>query len=120
METAEKLKLAEFVENLESIRGRHTELVTVLIPAGYNVNAVVKQLEGEKSTATNIKSRQTRNNVIEALEKIIQDKKDAVTKSSVEDYNIASWPFYKADQVGYERALTEMLDILKIKDKVRP
>ncbi len=65
----------EFIEKIDSIRGRHTELVTVLIPAGYNVNNVIKQLEAEKSTATNIKSRTTRNNVIEALDKIIRELK---------------------------------------------
>jgi peptide chain release factor subunit 1 len=77
---AKKFELEEFVEKVKSIRGRHTELVTVLIPADYNVNAVVKQLEGEKSTATNIKSRTTRNNVIEALEKIIRELKGGPQK----------------------------------------
>jgi len=71
----EKQEFTDIIEFLENIRGRHTELVTVLIPADYNVNAVVKQLEAEKSTATNIKSRVTRNNVIEALEKIIRELK---------------------------------------------
>ena len=70
----------EFVEKIESYRGRHTELVTVLIPADYNVNAVVSQLEAEKSTANNIKSRSTRNNVIEALEKIIRELKQGPQK----------------------------------------
>lgn len=63
-------ELEEVVELLDSIRGRHTELVTVLIPAGHNINTVVDQLEAEKSTAKNIKSTATRKNVIEALEKI--------------------------------------------------
>ncbi|MFA5020015.1 MAG: peptide chain release factor aRF-1 [Candidatus Pacearchaeota archaeon] len=63
----------DFVEKIESFRGRHTELVTVLIPADFNVNEITKQLEAEKSTANNIKSRTTRNNVIEALEKIIRE-----------------------------------------------
>jgi len=75
MTDAKTLELEEFVEKMESYRGRHTELVTVLIPAEYNVNSVVRQLEGEKSTASNIKSRTTRNNVIEALEKIIRELK---------------------------------------------
>jgi peptide chain release factor subunit 1 len=73
--SAEKIEFQEQVEKIKSFRGRHTELVTVLIPANYNVGAVVKQLEGEKSTASNIKSRTTRNNVIEALEKIIRELK---------------------------------------------
>jgi peptide subunit release factor 1 (eRF1) len=75
MDVTKKLELEEFVEKIGKYRGRHTELVTVLIPAEYNVNEVVKQLESEKSTASNIKSRATRNNVIEALEKIIRELK---------------------------------------------
>ena len=70
---AKDIEFKEIVEKISGFRGRHTELVSVLIPAEYNVNAVVKQLEGEKSTASNIKSRTTRNNVIEALEKIIRE-----------------------------------------------
>ncbi len=68
-------ELAEIVATLEGIRGRHTELVTVLIPAGHNLNVVVDQLETEKSTAKNIKSTATRKNVIEALEKISRNLK---------------------------------------------
>lgn len=65
-------ELESVLEVLEKIRGRHTELISVYIPAGYDVNSVQRQLEGEKSTAKNIKSTQTRKNVIEALEKIIR------------------------------------------------
>lgn len=62
-------ELAEVVEELANIRGRHTELVSVLVPAGANLNIVIDQLEGEKSTARNIKSKTTQKNVIEALER---------------------------------------------------
>ena len=67
-----KDELEEVVGELEKHRGKHTELITVLIPAGYDVNSVQRQLEGEKSTAKNIKSTTTRNNVVEALEKIVR------------------------------------------------
>ena len=67
-----KEELEEKLSELESHKGRHTELVTVYIPADYDVNAVQRQLEGEKSTAKNIKSTATRNNVTEALEKIVR------------------------------------------------
>jgi len=80
MASQERNDFKEFLEKIESYRGRHTELVTVLIPAGYNVNEVVKQLEAEKSTASNIKSRSTRNNVIEALEKITRELKQGKQK----------------------------------------
>jgi peptide chain release factor subunit 1 len=67
-----KEELEEKLNELEVHKGRHTELVTVYIPAGYDVNSVQRQLEGEKSTAKNIKSTATRNNVTEALEKIVR------------------------------------------------
>lgn len=67
-----KEELEEVLEELRGHRGRHTELITVYIPAGYDVNSVQKQLEAEKSTAKNIKSTSTRKNVIDALEKIVR------------------------------------------------
>lgn len=75
MDDKEKQKLEETIKELQQFRGRHTELVTVMIPAGYNVNSVVRQLEAEKSTASNIKSTATRKAVIESLEKIIRELK---------------------------------------------
>jgi peptide chain release factor subunit 1 len=62
-------ELRELVEELSAIRGRHTELVSVIVPSGANLNVVIDQLESEKSTARNIKSATTRKNVIEALER---------------------------------------------------
>lgn len=75
MNDKEKLELEEELEELEAIRGRHTELVTVMIPTGFNIHAVVKQLEAEKSTASNIKSKQTRSAVIDSLDRIIRELK---------------------------------------------
>jgi peptide chain release factor subunit 1 len=68
-------ELEDLISELEGIRGRHTELVTVLVPAGYNLNSVVTQLESEKGTAKNIKSTATRKNVIDALERITRQLK---------------------------------------------
>ena len=76
MTDVDKTELEELIEKLDGIRGRHTELITVYIPAGYNVNATQKQLKAEKSTAKNIKSTATRNNVISALEKIVRFLKE--------------------------------------------
>ena len=58
-----KPELEELLEQLEKIRGRHTELITVYVPEGYDINAVQRQLEAEKSTAKNIKSTATRKNI---------------------------------------------------------
>ena len=72
--TAQKneYQLKKLVKELESIRGRHTELVSVYIPAKYSITDVIGQLKDEQGTAANIKSKATRKNVMTALEKIIQ------------------------------------------------
>lgn len=70
-----KNELEEHINELSQYKGRHTELITVYISAGYDVNAVQRQLEAEKSTAKNIKSTATRKNVIDALEKIVRHLK---------------------------------------------
>jgi peptide chain release factor subunit 1 len=70
-----KDELEEKVQELEKYKGRHTELISVYISSGYDVNAVQRQLSAETSTAKNIKSTATRKNVIEALEKIIRELK---------------------------------------------
>ena len=75
MEEYKKKKFKELVKKLESIRGRHTELVTVYIPTGFNLNTVVSQLRQEQSTAQNIKSKTVRKNVTGTLEKILQHLK---------------------------------------------
>ena len=70
-----KEELEEMIAELEKHKGRHTELITVYIPAGYDVNSAQKQLEAEKSTAKNIKSTATRKNVTDALDKIVRELK---------------------------------------------
>jgi len=65
----EKYELEETVKELEGYRGRHTELISVYVPAGFSLINVGKQIEDEKGTASNIKSTSTRKNVINALEK---------------------------------------------------
>ncbi len=76
MDEKEKFELECTLEELESYRGRHTELITVLIPAGATLTQTTRQLENEKGTATNIKSTATRKNVINALERAIRKLKE--------------------------------------------
>ena len=71
----EKLKLKHIIKELEKHRGRHTELVSVYIPAGYDLNKIINHLQQEQGTASNIKSSSTRNNVINALERMVQHLK---------------------------------------------
>ncbi len=68
----QKHELKKFIKNLEKYKGRHTELVSVYIPAGYDINKIIQHLDQEKGTATNIKSTSTRKNVISALERMTQ------------------------------------------------
>ncbi|MEM0465856.1 MAG: peptide chain release factor aRF-1 [Candidatus Pacearchaeota archaeon] len=67
-----RYKLEEFVDRMSKYRARHTELITVYVPAGMDLNLITRQLESEKSTAANIKSTTTRKNVQEALESLIR------------------------------------------------
>ena len=76
MDEAQKFELETLVEELESYRGRHTELITVMVPAGATLTQTTKQLEDEKGTATNIKSSGTRKNVINALERAVRKLKE--------------------------------------------
>lgn len=70
MSDARKERLKVLVSNLEEIKGRHTELVTVYVPAGFNLNVVANQIKEERGTAQNIKSKTVRKNVTTALDKI--------------------------------------------------
>lgn len=76
MNEAQKLELETLLEELEGYRGRHTELITVLVPAGATLTQTTKQLEDEKGTATNIKSTGTRKNVIAALDRAVRKLKE--------------------------------------------
>ncbi|MEM4240440.1 MAG: peptide chain release factor aRF-1 [Candidatus Woesearchaeota archaeon] len=68
----EKFHLKKFIRELEGYKAAHTEFVTVYVPAGYDLVKIMQHLAQEQGTATNIKSASTRNNVIDALERMIQ------------------------------------------------
>ncbi len=70
--TLEKHRLKKTLSQLRSYRGRHTELISIYIPDGYDINLVAQRVRDEYSTASNIKSKTTRKNVLAALEKISQ------------------------------------------------
>lgn len=70
-----KYKIRKILEILKKCRGRHTELITVYIPPDTMIEKVAGQLFQEQGTASNIKSSTTRNNVVDALEKVIQHLK---------------------------------------------
>src|SRR3989344_9393813 len=68
----QKYHLKKFINELDSHSARHTEFVTVYVPQGYDLNKIMNHLAQEQGTATNIKSAQTRNNVIDAIERMMQ------------------------------------------------
>ena len=72
MKTKEKTKLRRFIRELDQIRGRHTELVSVYIPAEYDLNKIIQHLQQEQGTASNIKDAKTRSNVQASLERMIR------------------------------------------------
>lgn len=67
--------LKKKVKMLSQKRGRHTELITVYVPDGYNMDKINSKLAEEQGTASNIKSATTRKNVTTALTKILQHLK---------------------------------------------
>ena len=65
-----KYELKKLISELEDIRGRNTELVSLYIPAGYNMAKISEFVTSEASEAESIKSKHTRKNVQAALDKI--------------------------------------------------
>jgi peptide chain release factor subunit 1 len=68
----EQHKFKKMLDHLSSFKGRHTELVSLYISAGYEISKVAQQIRDEQGTASNIKSTTTRKNVLGALEKVSQ------------------------------------------------
>ncbi|MFP3949811.1 MAG: peptide chain release factor aRF-1 [Candidatus Micrarchaeia archaeon] len=71
-------KLYEFkklIRDLKGYRGSGTQMISVYIPSGYAIHETSNKLKEELGQASNIKSKQTRTNVTEALEKIINHLK---------------------------------------------
>ena len=72
LDTKQHFKLRKLVNELKAVRGRHTELVTVYIPAGYDIIKIVQHLVQEQGTASNIKDKTTRQHVIDSLERMVR------------------------------------------------
>jgi peptide chain release factor subunit 1 len=64
--------LLKEIKRLKSVKGSGTQLVSVYIPAGYQLAEEIARLKNEYSTSSNIKSKQTRTNVLGAIDKILQ------------------------------------------------
>ncbi|HLI45734.1 MAG TPA: peptide chain release factor aRF-1 [Geobacterales bacterium] len=68
----ELIRLRRLVRILKSKEGRGTELISLYIPAGRQIGEVANLLREEYSQAGNIKDRNTRHHVQEALTSIMQ------------------------------------------------
>jgi peptide chain release factor subunit 1 len=95
----QRQKLKHFVKELINFKGRHTELVSVYVPSGYDLISVINHLQQEQGTASNIKSKGTRDNVISALERMIQHLKQIGRTPA---YGLAAFAGNVAERDGFQ------------------
>ncbi|GEM_PF-114980 len=76
-----KYELKKQLAHLRGMKGSGTELISVYIPANQAVHETSSKLKGESGQASNIKSKSTRKNVGDALEKIIHHLKSYGNKA---------------------------------------
>src|SRR5919205_392889 len=74
-DSVKRYRLTKMLNELSSITGHGTELVTVYVPPRRQIFDVVSQLRNEAGTATNIKSDLTRTHVQDALSRTIEHLK---------------------------------------------
>lgn len=67
-----KFRLKKLIDELKSKRGYHTELISLYIPPNKVLSDVTNQLNQEYGTASNIKSKTTRKNVLDCITKTTQ------------------------------------------------
>lgn len=67
--------LKKQIHHLKNLKGSGTELISVYIPASAPIHDTSNKLKGEAGQASNIKSKSTRKNVTDALERIIHHLK---------------------------------------------
>ncbi len=92
-----KHQLSKVLEELSEYRGRNTELVSLYIPPGYDIRKMIQFLNSEQSEAQNIKSKNTRKNVVSALEKMERRLKEA---GEVPDNGVALFAGNVSEQEG--------------------
>lgn len=64
------------IEEIKECKGRHTELISLYIPSSKQIFDVSSYLRNELSESQNIKSKQTRKNVLSAIESILSRLKN--------------------------------------------
>ncbi len=121
-----KYELKSLINHLKGLRSRHTELVSIYIPAGFNINIVRQQVASEQALATNIKSKTTRKNVQMALDKALTELKYYKTtppnglivfagnvSDNPEQDDLQSWSFEPPEKVTVRIYRTEPTFILE-------
>ncbi|MGA2627460.1 MAG: peptide chain release factor aRF-1 [Candidatus Bathyarchaeia archaeon] len=71
-DSVSRFRLKRTLEMLASKEGRGTELITLYVPPGRRIHEVMANLREEYGTASNIKSRTTRKNVQDAIDRTTQ------------------------------------------------
>jgi len=99
-------ELKKKLKKLSAMRARHTELISIYVSAGYDLNLTMNLLGNEQGTAENIKSKTTRKNVIAALKKIQQQLK--LFKRAPEN-GLAAFCGNIAEQEGEAEFITEII-----------
>src|ERR671931_2101864 len=74
-DSVKRYRLTKILNELSSITGHGTELVTVYVPPRRQIFDVISQLRNEAGTASNIKSDLTRTHVQDALSRTIEHLK---------------------------------------------
>lgn len=67
-----RFRFKRTLENLAAKEGRGTELISLYVPPGRKIHEVMANLREEYGTASNIKSRVTRKNVQDAIDRVSQ------------------------------------------------
>ncbi len=71
LDKTQKYLFQKKLEELKKIKGQHTELISLYIPPNRQISDVMAYLRDEYSQSSNIKSKQTRKNVLAAIESIM-------------------------------------------------
>lgn len=133
-----RFRLERVLNTLASKEGHHTELISLYIPPDRQISDMMNILKKEHGAATNIKSRTTRNNVLNAIAKVMQRLKllkelppngivlfcgaipqNGAGSEKMEIYIIEPPEpiplfYYRCDQMFYLEPLKEMLIAKKI------
>jgi peptide chain release factor subunit 1 len=74
-ETLARYEFKRKLEELRSLNGRATELISLYVPPGRQIHEVASYLRNEYSQSSNIKSKSTKKNVMAAIESIMNKLK---------------------------------------------